>query len=56
MTKKYNTPMLQVVSIKNNDIVCSSPQNIQFGSNFGGDNSTILAPGQRGLDDWYEGY
>ena len=24
MTKKYNTPMLQVISIKNNDIVTGS--------------------------------
>ena len=25
MTKKYYTPMLQIVSIKNHDLLCTSP-------------------------------
>ena len=52
MTKKYNSPMLQVVSIKNCDIVCTSP-------GYGGSTTAVsgnLAPGQRGIDEWYEGY
>ncbi len=50
--KTYNSPMLQFVSIKENDIVTGSP--ILNGTYNG--SAEILAPGQRGLDDWYEGY
>ena len=50
--KKYVNPMLQVVSIKNNDIVTSS-------HGYGGSTEAVsgnLAPGQRGMDDWDAGY
>ena len=54
MSKKYNSPMLNVVSIKNNDIITDS-QVVKFGegAKSGGD---ACAPGQRGLDDWDAGY
>ena len=39
-----------VVRMNNNDIVTLSLQGTYDGS------STILAPGQRGLDDWDAGY
>ena len=48
--KRYNSPMLQVVSVKNSDIVCTSP----FGSNGEYTGSVNLAaPGQRDLYDPY---
>ena len=49
----YNSPMLQVVSIKSNDIVTASPTSVvnEYDSNW-----KTLAPGQRGLDDWDAGY
>ena len=51
--KTYNSPMLQVVSMKHSDIVTTSP----FGSNGEYSGSVnIAAPGQRGFDSWYEGY
>ena len=54
MTKKYNTPMLQVVSINHNDIITGSnePQ-VAIGSGYytGG---TICAPDR--FDDWDAGY
>ena len=52
MAKKYENPMLLIVSIKNNDIVTGSTP--KLGGDYSG--QSILAPGQRGLDDWYEGY
>ncbi len=54
MTKKYNSPMLQVVSIKSNDILTNSQMGML--GDYNGSTITIAAPGQRGLDDWYEGY
>ena len=53
MTKKYNSPMLQVVSIKSNDILTTSTMNML--GNYGA-GVTIAAPGQRSFDDWYEGF
>ena len=55
MTKKYENPMLQIVSIKMNDIVTSSPTvpvdpTNSYDPNAGG----IYAPGQRGLFDSYD--
>ena len=54
--KKYENPMLQVVSIKKNDIIATSGEETATV----GDNVTresgILAPGQRGINSWYEGY
>ena len=51
--KKYNSPMLNVVSIKESDIIATS--DLGKGAKWqSGD--AILAPGQRGLDDWDAGY
>lgn len=52
--KTYNSPMLNVVSIKRNDIVTASDDinaNIKSGTT-----GSYFAPGQRGLDDWDAGY
>ena len=46
--KKYEYPMLQVISIKNNDILTQSGR-------FGDPTSTQLA-GDRFRDDWDAGY
>ena len=53
--KKYENPMLKTVSINRNDIITGSndPQ-VSLGGSYNG--GLISAPGQRGLDDWYEGY
>ena len=54
--KIYNSPMLQVVSINTKDIIATSGgqkftlKNEDLGS------GTVLAPGQRSFDEWYEGY
>ena len=52
MTKKYNSPMLQVVSIKKNDIITGSPV---LTNNVWTTSDEILSAGRR-FDDWYEGY
>ena len=53
MTKKYNSPMLQVVSIKKNDIVTGSPV---LTNNAWSSSDEILAPGRdRNFNSWYEG-
>ena len=52
MKKTYENPMLQIVSVKNNDIVCTSPGQLN-NTNPGW---ATLAPGERGLNDYYEGY
>ena len=51
--KTYNSPMLQVVSIKKSDVIETSTMRMlgNYDSNV-----TIAAPGQRGLDDWDAGY
>lgn len=57
--KTYNSPMLQVVGINKNDIVTASDPNVALSNTpYTGpsDGSGFSAPGQRGLDDWYEGY
>ena len=51
MTKKYNTPMLQVVSIKQNDILTSSP--VLSSTEYSG--GTILGA-DRFRDDYDAGY
>ena len=56
MTKKYNSPMLQIVSIKSNDILTNSPVPMSVQGNYDSNTITIAAPGQRGLDDWDAGY
>ena len=50
--KKYENPMLQVVSINKKDIIATSDRIM----NIEGTSGTYLAPGQRGIDSWYEGY
>ena len=54
MTKNYNSPMLQVVSIKHNDIITDSTT-VGFGSGTKS-GSEACAPGARAFDEWYEGY
>ena len=54
MSKKYYSPMLNVVSIKRSDLIATSGP---FGSNGEyGAGVNLAAPGQRGLDDWDAGY
>ena len=53
MTKKYNSPMLQVVSIKKSDIVTASPTTLSVGGE--GSANDAEAPGMR-MFDYYEGY
>ena len=58
MKKTYENPMLQVVSINKSDIIVTSP-GVANNSTLGGEyNSSDVsyAPGQRGIDSWYEGY
>ena len=52
--KKYNSPMLQVVSIKKSDIVTASESMTVFGDSDSG-TITIGAAGRR-FDQWNEGY
>ena len=50
--KTYNSPMLQVVSIKDKDILTTSTLNVNTGISV----SNQFAPGQRGLDSYEAGY
>ena len=55
MTKKYNSPMLQVVSINQNDIIATSTTTLGIGAS--GSAINAEAPGLRNVfDEWYEGY
>jgi len=58
MTKKYNSPMLQVVSVKNNVIATSV--GVETGCTLGNDynESDVSYSAGRGnvFDRWYEGY
>ena len=51
MTKEYNTPMLQIISIRLNDIVTGS-ELMSIGSNYTGEHS-ILAPDHFRDDEGY---
>ena len=53
--KKYENPMLQVVSISKNDIIATSTGTLSVG---GGTKATSEAdaPGMRSFDDWDAGY
>lgn len=53
--KTYNSPMLQVVSIKFNNIIATSGNPETHDANFTGTANDVLAPGRR-FDIWYEGY
>jgi hypothetical protein len=54
--KKYENPMLQVVSINKSDIIVTSPV-VEVSTNaYDPTKGGIYAPGQRGLDDWDAGY
>ena len=57
MKKTYENPLLQVVSIKKNDIVCSSPVTMDFNAAAISGNE-VGAAGRRYnvFDEWYEGY
>lgn len=57
MTKKYYSPMLNVVSIRKSDIIVTSlGANGQEAGDKGGDDTGLgFAPGRR-FDSWYEGY
>jgi len=55
MTKKiFAQPEMMVVNMKNHDIITNSPMSVL--GDYNSSTITIAAPGQRGLDDWYEGY
>ena len=55
MNKKYNSPMLQVVGIKSNDIIVTSTT--RGLSEVTVDPSLAESPGRRNVfDEWYEGY
>ena len=56
MTKNYNSPMLQIFSIKNSDIITNSPMGVN--GNYGtGAGITLGAPGLRDVyNDWDAGY
>ena len=55
MTKKYNTPMLQVVSISSKDIIATSNPNVSMNvTDFTGSNTQICAPDR--FNDWDAGY
>lgn len=55
MIKKYNSPMLNVVSINKRDIIATSDTLVGFGTGTkSGGNA--CAPGMREFDDYYEGY
>lgn len=56
MTKKYNSPMLQVVSVKKCDIICTSPTSGYDPNSNVTEETGIAAPGQRDIDSWYAGY
>lgn len=51
--KKYENPMLQVVSISANDVIATS---LMRGDNLTSGTYEAGAPGQRGLNDWDAGY
>ena len=54
--KKYVNPMLQVVSIKKNDIITGSVETMGISSDaFSGGSSAVLDGGRR-MDDWDAGY
>ena len=57
MTKTYNSPMLQIVSIKRNDIVTSSDPTLTLGGVFEGNANQIEAPDRfYRFNSYYEGY
>ena len=53
MKKIFAQPEMMVVNMKHNDIVCTSP--LGYNNAWNGQ-TEILAPGQRGLDEWNEGF
>ena len=56
MTKNYNSPMLQIVSIKNSDILTNSPMGVK--GNYNSGEGIVLGASDRIRDfnEWYEGY
>ena len=53
--KTYNSAMLQIVSINQNDIIATSGEPQVFDQNFKGGVGDILAP-DRSRDSWDAGY
>ncbi len=51
--KKYENPMLQIVSIKNDIVTASGEETIGIGANYSG--GAVLDGGRR-MDDWDAGY
>ncbi len=56
MTKKYNSPMLHIVSINSNDIVCSSPITMDFSNESVTSSMDDVGVAGRRFDDWNEGF
>ena len=55
MTKNYNSPMLQIVSINSKDIIATSGEKMGMLGNYDSGTVTIAAP-DRFHDDWDAGY
>lgn len=53
MTKTYNTPMLQIISINKTDIIATSTDAPISGTQA---NESALSPCLRGFDSWDAGY
>ena len=51
--KKYENPMLQIVSISKNDVIATSINAPLSGTQA---NEDALAPGMRSFESYYEGY
>ena len=55
MKKYFEQPALEVVRVNKYDIVTASKFNIYDNQSIGTPGA-VLAPGQRGFDDWDAGY
>ena len=57
MTKKiFAQPEMMVVNVKRNDIITGSTEKMGMLGDYNSGSVNIAAPGQRGLNDYYEGY
>ena len=52
--KKYENPMLQVISVKSNDILTNSPVSMGMIGDYNGSSISIAAPDR--FNDYYEGF
>ena len=55
MKKIFAQPEMMVVNVKNNDIITGSDP-FTLSSTPWTTGNVLLAPGQRDIDSWYEGY